>query len=239
SLDTCHGPDARSTASGEWKPPKACSVRDCRAVPRLGSRGGSAASAVAPGVDSAAADGRLRVRSASRPLHSQSLSPVGTLSDSRSPSLQGDKVWLQLWGDIILEHLHEQVRGLDNFATGKPENLAGLQSQFDFRESDILDLDAVRSAMEGVDYVLHQAALGSVPRSIADPARSNRVNVEGSLNVLVAARDAKVKRLVHASSSSVYGDTPTLPKREDMPPNPISPYSVSKLAAELYVRTFH
>jgi nucleoside-diphosphate-sugar epimerase len=133
----------------------------------------------------------------------------------------------------------EQVRGLDNFATGKPENLAGLQSQFDFRESDILDLDAVRSAMEGVDYVLHQAALGSVPRSIKDPARSNRVNVEGTLNVLAAARDAKVKRLVHASSSSVYGDTPTLPKREDMPPNPISPYSVSKLAAELYVRTFH
>src|ERR1019366_9454028 len=95
-----------STASGEWKPPNACSVRDCRAVPRLGSRGGSAASAVAPGVDSAAADGRLRVRSASLPLHSQSLSPVGTLSDSSSPSLQGDKVWLQLRSDIILEHLH-------------------------------------------------------------------------------------------------------------------------------------
>ncbi len=133
----------------------------------------------------------------------------------------------------------EQVRGLDNFATGKPENLAGLQSQFDFREADILDLEAVRSAMEGVDYVLHQAALGSVPRSIADPARSNRVNVEGTLNILVAARDAKVQRLVYASSSSVYGDTPTLPKREDMPPAPISPYSVSKLAAELYVRTFY
>jgi len=133
----------------------------------------------------------------------------------------------------------QQVRGIDNFATGKPENLAGLESQIDFRESDILDLDALRSAMEGVDYVLHQAALGSVPRSIADPVRSNRANVEGTLNVLVAARDAKVRRLVHASSSSVYGDTPTLPKREDMPPNPISPYSVSKLAAELYVRTFY
>src|ERR1019366_7272510 len=106
SLDTCHGPDARSTASGEWKPPKACSVRDCHAVPRLRSRGGSAASAVAPGVGSVAAGGRLRVRSASRPLHSQSLSPVGTLSDSWSPSLQGDKVSLQLRGDIILEHLH-------------------------------------------------------------------------------------------------------------------------------------
>lgn len=133
----------------------------------------------------------------------------------------------------------EQVRGLDNFATGKPENLAKVQSQIDFREADILDLDAVRSAMAGVDYVLHQAALGSVPRSIADPARSNRVNVEGTLNVLVAARDAKVQRLVYASSSSVYGDTPTLPKQEDMAPNPISPYSVSKLAAELYVRTFY
>jgi len=111
----------------------------------------------------------------------------------------------------------QQVRGIDNFATGKPENLAGLESQIDFRESDILDLDALRSAMEGVDYVLHQAALGSVPRSIADPVRSNRANVEGTLNVLVAARDAKVRRLVHA----------------------ISPYSVSKLAAELYVRTFY
>ena len=133
----------------------------------------------------------------------------------------------------------EQVRGLDNFATGKPENLAEIESQIDFREADILDLDAVRSAMQGVDYVLHQAALGSVPRSIADPARSNRVNVEGTLNVLAAARDAQVQRMVYASSSSVYGDTPTLPKREDMPPNPISPYSVSKLAAELYVRTFH
>src|ERR1019366_7637486 len=116
SLDTCHGPDSRSTASGEWKPPKACSVRDCRAVPRLGSRGGSAASAVAPGVDSAAADGRLRVRSASRPLHSQSLSPVGTLSDSSSPSLQGDKVWLQLWGDIILEHLQAKTVALTSNA---------------------------------------------------------------------------------------------------------------------------
>ena len=133
----------------------------------------------------------------------------------------------------------ERVRGLDNFATGKPENLAGIEAQIDFRESDILDLDAVRNAVDGVDYVLHQAALGSVPRSIADPARSNRVNVEGTLNVLVAARDARVKRLVHASSSSVYGDTPTLPKREEMAPNPISPYSVSKLAAELYVRTFY
>ena len=133
----------------------------------------------------------------------------------------------------------ERVRGFDNFATGKPENLAGLESAIDFREADILDLNSVHAAMEGVDYVLHQAALGSVPRSIADPARSNRVNVEGTLNVLVAARDAGVKRLVHASSSSVYGDTPTLPKREEMPPNPISPYSVSKLAAELYVRTFY
>ncbi|MDR3748131.1 MAG: SDR family oxidoreductase [Acidobacteriota bacterium] len=133
----------------------------------------------------------------------------------------------------------EQVRGLDNFATGKPENLAGVESQIDFRESDILDLDALHSAMESVDYVLHQAALGSVPRSIDDPVRSNRVNVEGTLQVLVAARDAKVKRLVYASSSSVYGDTPTLPKREDMPPNPISPYSVSKLAAELYAGTFY
>src|ERR1019366_8711991 len=132
SLDTCHGPDARSTASGEWKPPKACSVRDCRAVPRLGSRGGSAASAVAPGVDSVAAEGRLRVRSASRPLHSPSLSPVGTLSDSRSPSLQGDKVSLQLWGDIILEHLHAGfcvLRFAQSWSklTGRRRGASGLQ----------------------------------------------------------------------------------------------------------------
>jgi len=133
----------------------------------------------------------------------------------------------------------EQVRGLDNFETGRRENLADVLSDIDFREADLLDADAVASSCRGVDYVLHQAAIPSVPKSIADPARSNRVNVEGTLNVLIAARDAGVTRVVYAASSSAYGDTPTLPKHEDMIPMPLSPYAVAKLAGELYMRVFH
>jgi nucleoside-diphosphate-sugar epimerase len=133
----------------------------------------------------------------------------------------------------------EQVRGLDNFETGRRENLQELFSQIDFREADVLELDAVHSACRGVDYVLHQAAIPSVPKSIADPARSNRVNIEGTVNVLLAARDARVKRMVYAASSSAYGDTPTLPKREDMTPLPLSPYAVAKLAGEMYMKVFY
>ena len=133
----------------------------------------------------------------------------------------------------------EQVRGLDNFETGRRENLDQVFSQIDFREADVLDADAVQSACRGVDYVLHQAAVPSVPKSIADPARSNRVNVEGTVNVLIAARDAGVKRVVYAASSSAYGDTPTLPKREDMMPLPLSPYAVAKLAGEMYMKVFY
>lgn len=133
----------------------------------------------------------------------------------------------------------DQVRGLDNFETGRRENLQEVFSQLDFREADLLDADAVQSACRGVDYVLHQAAIPSVPKSIADPARSNQVNVEGTLNVLIAARDAGVKRVVYAASSSAYGDTPTLPKREDMTPLPLSPYAVAKLAGEMYMKVFH
>jgi UDP-glucose 4-epimerase len=133
----------------------------------------------------------------------------------------------------------EQVRGLDNFETGRRENLENVRSHLDFREADVLDFDAVQSACRGVDYVLHQAAIPSVPKSIADPARSNRVNVEGTVNVLIAARDAGVKRVVYAASSSAYGDTPTLPKREDMMPVPLSPYAVAKLTGELYMRVFY
>jgi len=132
----------------------------------------------------------------------------------------------------------EAVRGLDNFSTGKPENLADLRADIDFRELDLLDLSGVAAACRGVDYVLHQAAIPSVPRSVANPIESNRANVDGTLNLLVAARDAKVKRVVYASSSSLYGDTPTLPKREDMIPNPISPYAVSKLTGEYYMTSF-
>jgi nucleoside-diphosphate-sugar epimerase len=132
-----------------------------------------------------------------------------------------------------------QVRGIDNFATGRRENLTEVLSRIDFREADILDLDALHEACEGVDYVLHQAAIPSVPKSLLDPVGSNRANVDGTVNVLIAARDAKVKRVVYAASSSAYGDTPTLPKYEAMTPNPISPYAVAKLASELYMVSFY
>jgi len=133
----------------------------------------------------------------------------------------------------------EQVRGVDNFSTGKRENIAEILDRIDFREADIGDLDAMRKACDGVDFVLHQAAIPSVPKSVADPLGSNRANIDGTVNVLVAARDAKVKRVVYAASSSAYGDTPTLPKREDMNPDPISPYAVAKLASEHYMISFY
>src|SRR6202140_1334276 len=124
----------------------------------------------------------------------------------------------------------EHVRGIDNFATGRRENLAEMLSRMDFREADILDLDALHAACAGVDYVLHEAAIPSVPKSVLDPLGCNRANVDGTVNLLVAARDAKVRRVVLAASSAAYGDTPTLPKHEEMAPNPISPYAVAKTA---------
>jgi len=135
------------------------------------------------------------------------------------------------------------VRVLDNFLTGKRENIAGLAqahgSAFELQEGDIRDLAGTRKAVEGVEYVLHQGALPSVPRSVADPALTNEINVAGTVNVLVAARDAGVRRVVFAASSSAYGDTPELPKRESMTPNPKSPYAAQKLAGEHYMRIFH
>src|SRR6201997_4122795 len=133
----------------------------------------------------------------------------------------------------------EQVRGVENFSTGKRENIAEILDRIDFREADITDLDAMHQACAGVDYVLHQAAIPSVPKSVLDPLGSNRANVDGTVNVLVAARDAKVKRVVYAASSSAYGDTPTLPKHEAMKPDPISPYAVAKLASEQYMISFY
>lgn len=130
-----------------------------------------------------------------------------------------------------------RVRGLDNFLSGKRENLEGL-SGLEFMEGDIRDPEACRRACEGVDYVLHQAALGSVPRSIEDPVLSNECNVTGTLNMLVAARDAGVRRFVFAASSSAYGDTPELPKVETMRPQPLSPYALTKLTGEEYCRLF-
>jgi len=132
----------------------------------------------------------------------------------------------------------EAVRGLDNFSTGKKENLAEIAGQIEVHEADITDLDAMHRACEGVDFVLHQAAIPSVPKSVLDPLGSNRANVDGTVNVLIAARDAKAKRVVYAASSSAYGDTPTLPKREGMKPDPISPYAVAKLASEHYMVSF-
>lgn len=132
----------------------------------------------------------------------------------------------------------EQVRVVDNFFTGKRENLAEVADRIDLRELDITELEPLRPAFEGVDYVLHQAALPSVPRSVLDPVTSNRINIDGTLNVLVAARDAQVKRVVYAASSSVYGETPTLPKTETMTPAPISPYGVTKLVGEMYSSVF-
>jgi nucleoside-diphosphate-sugar epimerase len=132
-----------------------------------------------------------------------------------------------------------KVRGVDNFSTGKRENIREILDQIEFREADILDLAAMRSACAGVDFVFHEAAIPSVPKSVQDPLGSNQANIDGTVNVLIAARDAKVKRIIYAASSSAYGDTPTLPKHEEMKPDPISPYAVAKLASELYMTSFY
>jgi UDP-glucose 4-epimerase len=132
----------------------------------------------------------------------------------------------------------EKVRVLDNFSSGKRENIAPFLDAIELVEGDIRSYHIVREAVEGIDVILHQAALPSVTRSVQDPITSNEVNVTGTLNVLNAAKDAKVKRIVFASSSSVYGDNPELPKHERMIPNPLSPYAVSKLAGEKYCGVF-
>lgn len=130
------------------------------------------------------------------------------------------------------------VRVIDNFSTGKRENLAQVQDKIELFEASITDRDALAEAMQGVDYVIHLAALASVPRSVADPIGSNEHNVTGTLNVLVTARDAGVKRVMYASSSSAYGDADAEFKSEDMPPHPLSPYAVAKLAGEHYCQAF-
>lgn len=157
-------------------------------------------------------------------------------------------------GSNLLESLlklDQIVIGIDNFSTGKRKNFTEVQSRvsadqwarFRFHEEDIRDLSACHSAMflepgRNVDYVLHQAALGSVPRSLADPISTNSANIDGFLNVLVAARDANVKKFVYAASSSTYGDHPGLPKVEDVIGNPLSPYAVTKYVNELYAQVF-
>src|SRR5687767_4850537 len=131
----------------------------------------------------------------------------------------------------------ERVRIVDSLITGKRQNLAHLQ-QAEFLEGDLADLEVAQRAVQGVDFVLHQAAIPSVPSSVQDPITSNRANIDASLNVLVAARDAGVRRRVYAGSSSAYGDTPTLPKVETMGTAPLSPYALQKLVAEQYCQMF-
>jgi nucleoside-diphosphate-sugar epimerase len=133
----------------------------------------------------------------------------------------------------------EKVRILDNFSTGSIKNISHIIEDVEIIEADIRDLYDVKKAIEGVDYVLHQAALPSVARSIDNPIISNNVNGNGTLNLLTASRDASVKRFIFAASSSVYGDTPVLPKKEDMPLNPLSPYAISKMIGEQYCRIFY
>ena len=154
------------------------------------------------------------------------------------------KVLVPGGGGFIGSHLVERllrdghdVRVLDSFATGRRENLAHL-GDVDLVEGDVQSYERVHAATKGCDAVLHQAALPSVPRSVQDPLMTNVVNVTGTLNVLLAARDAGVGRVVYASSSSVYGATAALPKQEQMVPQPMSPYAVSKLAGEGYIRAF-
>src|SRR5205807_2151234 len=130
----------------------------------------------------------------------------------------------------------EEVRAFDNLATGRISNLHDVTPNIQFIEADITDPRAIANAVQGVDYVLHQAALPSVPRSVQDPLGSHQANATGTLNVLLAARDAGVKRVVYASSSAVYGNSPTLPKHEAMPTDPLSPYAVNKLAGEQYCK---
>ncbi|HUX10261.1 MAG TPA: SDR family oxidoreductase [Terriglobia bacterium] len=132
----------------------------------------------------------------------------------------------------------ETVRVLDNLATGHIENLAPVMEKIAWHEADIRDLEAIRPDFEGVDYVVHLAAIPSVPRSVADPLTSNAVNIDGTLNVLLAARDASAKRLVFAASSAAYGDDPVLPRVESQKPRPLSPYALTKLAGEYYCRIF-
>jgi UDP-N-acetylglucosamine/UDP-N-acetyl-alpha-D-glucosaminouronate 4-epimerase len=144
-------------------------------------------------------------------------------------------------GSNIVDELlrrNQQVLVVDNLLTGRRENLAGVLDRIAFHEVDIRDLERIRPIFEDVDYVIHFAALPSVPRSVADPLTSNAVNIDGTLNVLIAARDAKVKRLVFAASSSAYGDNPVLPRVETHTPRPLSPYALTKLAGEYYCGIF-
>jgi len=145
-------------------------------------------------------------------------------------------------GSNLVEELikrGEKVRVIDNFSTGKHQNIQEFVPRIELVQGDIRNMDRVREAVEGVDFVLHEAALASVTRSIEHPLATTETNINGTLKVLIAAREAGVKRIIYASSSSVYGDNPNLPKRESMIPHPLSPYAVSKLSGEYYCQVFY
>jgi nucleoside-diphosphate-sugar epimerase len=144
-------------------------------------------------------------------------------------------------GSHIVEELlrrHKTVRVIDNFSTGKRENVTPFAKQAEIIEADLAEAKNLAQLLNGADYVIHQAAIPSVPKSMIDPVKSHHANVNGTLKLLVACRDAGVKRVVYASSSSIYGDSPTLPKHEGMMPNPLSPYGAQKLFAEMYCQVF-
>lgn len=145
-------------------------------------------------------------------------------------------------GSNIAEELvnrEAEVRVIDNFLTGKRENIAAFLDKIEFIEGDIRDFEICRRALKEVDFVLHQAALPSVPRSIEDPLLANDINIKGTLNLLLASKEAKVQKFVFATSSSVYGEDPRLPKKEDMVPKPLSPYALTKLVGEMYCQIFN
>src|SRR5215471_6884917 len=144
-------------------------------------------------------------------------------------------------GSHIIENLVRQrntVKVIDNFSTGKRENIDAFKNDVEIIDADLADAKNLAQIIKGADYVIHQAAIPSVPKSIINPVKSHHANVNGTLNILIAARDAGVKRVVYASSSSLYGDSPTLPKHEGMMPNPLSPYGAQKLFAEMYCQVF-
>jgi len=168
------------------------------------------------------------------PYHSRDLSQYGFLVTGGAGFIGSHIV------QYLLKYGAKKVRVLDNFSTGSFDNISDYMNNpvFEFIEGDIRDLDTCHKAVNGIDFISHQAALGSVPRSIIDPITSNEVNINGFLNMLVAARDIKVKRFVYAASSSTYGDHPGLPKVEDKIGNPLSPYAVTKFVNELYASVF-
>ena len=138
----------------------------------------------------------------------------------------------------LVEEGHE-VSGIDNLSTGNLENLEDIRSAIRFEETDLRDAEGVRAACQGIEFILHQGAMASVPRSVKDPLTSHESNINGTLNLLLAARDAGVRRIVYAASSSAYGDQPTQPKHEEMLPRPLSPYAVQKLTCEYYIQSFY